>query len=592
MTYKVLKAHRRDIAIIVLATVPFYYSFFYQRNYIDEGFAITRNPDVMEHRWGDIWVHDFWGWTLTPDEDHWTSKSYRPLVTLSFALQAYFGHHLGFMRVVNCAIHTLNSVLVYTLINYDLLSALTFAWHPVHMENVVYLVGRADSLATTFLLLALPSIHKYTPQKNCVWITFCTVAAGLCKETGFTLPLLVAFGFIWRADYRRASGYIALFCVVCFLRSMYVGGSDVGFSYVDTPIRYQVQLYDRTLSYLMLHAKYMQLIVTPFQLSWDYSFDALPIVRTFEDLRLIGVVCTYLFLFTLALLATKRSWFPSWGVAWIVIPFVPASNLFFLVGTTVGERLLYPSTVGWAIVTSRIPKPIVLALLVWYGTRSAVRLADWRTPTTLFQADSVWDRSVKVLHQVGVVEREHGRHMEALAFFNRSLQAFDDNALTDFMIAQIQLDYGQCDEALARFHKINDGNGIGFGDHNHALLVTEFAFADVCTKHFEHAVGLFGTELEHTTNRPYLANAYAFALEAVGNKQEAIDVMQATIDKSPQHALTWINLGTLCFINSLHECFEQSYEMAAQVTSSEEEKLDLQKAVREKTPLQWIFFRG
>ena len=33
------------------------------------------------------------------------------------------------------------------------------------------------------------------------------------------------------------------------------------------------------------------------------------------------------------------------GVGLVVIPFVPASNLFFLVGTTVGERLLYPSTV-------------------------------------------------------------------------------------------------------------------------------------------------------------------------------------------------------------------------------------------------------
>ena len=32
------------------------------------------------------------------------------------------------------------------------------------------------------------------------------------------------------------------------------------------------------------------------------------------------------------------------------VPFVPMSNLFFLVGTTIGERLLYPLTVGWALV--------------------------------------------------------------------------------------------------------------------------------------------------------------------------------------------------------------------------------------------------
>ena len=34
----------------------------------------------------------------------------------------------------------------------------------------------------------------------------------------------------------------------------------------------------------------------------------------------------------------------------VEVPFIPMSNLFFLVGTTIGERLLYPLTVGWALV--------------------------------------------------------------------------------------------------------------------------------------------------------------------------------------------------------------------------------------------------
>ena len=33
----------------------------------------------------------------------------------------------------------------------------------------------------------------------------------------------------------------------------------------------------------------------------------------------------------------------------VKVPFVPMSNLFFLVGTTIGERLLYPLSVGWAL---------------------------------------------------------------------------------------------------------------------------------------------------------------------------------------------------------------------------------------------------
>ena len=42
------------------------------------------------------------------------------------------------------------------------------------------------------------------------------------------------------------------------------------------------------------------------------------------------------------------------AAAMVVVPFVPASNLFFLVGTTVGERLLYPCSVGSCLLIERL----------------------------------------------------------------------------------------------------------------------------------------------------------------------------------------------------------------------------------------------
>eukprot|EP00397_Hematodinium_sp_SG-2012_P013255 GEMP01013451.1.p1 GENE.GEMP01013451.1~~GEMP01013451.1.p1 ORF type:complete len:620 (+),score=101.19 GEMP01013451.1:183-2042(+) len=389
-------------AVIILATLPFYCCYNYTHSYVDENFAITRNQDVMQPRWADIWVNDFWGWTLTPDEDHWTSKSYRPFVTLSFALQVYIGHDLGMMRLGNCLVHTINSLLVYSLADYHLLASLAFAWHPVHVENIVYLVGRADSLATTFWLLAFTCIAVRSPTQitrnniaqrtphislwhrnfSFAWVALCTIAAGLSKEIGFTLPIIFAFRYLWTDNYGRATCYMVYFTLVAMIRSWFVGGSDVGFSYIDTPIRYQDSIVDRTLSYLMLHSTYAQLLVAPFHQSWDYSFDSLPIVRTFADLRLLGVVTAYLsiiMLFSLGSGVSRSGKRPSvllWAASWVVVPFLPMSNLVFLVGTTVGERLLYPLSVGWTLIVARLPRKIVAALVLWYAYRSAVRFYD------------------------------------------------------------------------------------------------------------------------------------------------------------------------------------------------------------------------
>merc|ERR1719362_2063095 len=130
---------------------------------------------------------------------------------------------------------------------------------------------------------------------------------------------------------------------------------EAGFGYIDTPVSYQEGWLTRTLSYLFQHAYYAKLLVLPWNQSWDYSYDALPMLHSLEDARMLLVLAAYHALFALMAygLSVNRRW-PTviLGVGLVVIPFVPASNLFFLVGTTVGERLLYPCTVGWVILVA------------------------------------------------------------------------------------------------------------------------------------------------------------------------------------------------------------------------------------------------
>ena len=73
--------------IVVGLTLPYYLCVGYTSWFVDEGFAIHRNPDARgETPVLEVLRHDFWGTSLTPPDGYVTHKSYRPLITLSYAL--------------------------------------------------------------------------------------------------------------------------------------------------------------------------------------------------------------------------------------------------------------------------------------------------------------------------------------------------------------------------------------------------------------------------------------------------------------------------------------------------------------------------
>ena len=133
----------------------------------DDAYAIVQNPDVYSSSpWFQVFWHDFWGFSLLSDKSH---KSYRPLTTLTFRLQmSYAGDRADsaakMMHSLNVFLHSLNSALLVFLfqtfgfrVGESMLGALLFACHPVHIEAVASLVGRAELLAALLSILSLLS---------------------------------------------------------------------------------------------------------------------------------------------------------------------------------------------------------------------------------------------------------------------------------------------------------------------------------------------------------------------------------------------------------------------------------------------------
>jgi len=581
----------------------------YSEWYIDELFAVLRNADARgESSLLQVFTNDFWGNPL--GVKHWTHKSYRPLSVLSYALQFKLvgkdanGEGLFRpqpLRVFNVCLHMANTMLVLLLLRrgfhlsrrWSCLGACFFASHPVHVENVIYLVGRADALATLGWLLAVivklevrnrkATVHRASVFSFCVFVLLSTVLAvmaGLCKESGLTLLVFLA-GFELMDPHHtlataacRALTLLTMFSVVAFFRFRVTQGTSAAFGFVDTPVQYHDSSQVRMWSYLFQHAFYGKLLVFPGNLSWDYSFDALPLMREgWRDHRALNVCTAYLALFAVAAwsLSGRGSRRVVLGIQSIIVPFVPASNLFFLVGVTIGERLLYPSTVGFTMAISTLghnlegcghnatakrahrksyvryfPTAAGLLLLAVYCLRCGVRVWQWRSSEALFAADAAaWPGSVKTRHQLGTVYHAQDRYDEALREYHASLVVLDDNALTDHCIAQIYIQTGQYSKALEQFQKITSGHLVGFFRFNLCMLYVDYGFALVASNRFEEAIPLLKQGLDFNLAVPHGLNALGYSYAHTLHLQEAQDTFAKGLEYDPENPIIWSNLGAL-----------------------------------------------
>jgi len=161
--------------------------------------------------------------TATMDEDAsgvwWTPKGllpfYRPIAILSFAVEYQiwgmnaFGFHL-----TNLLCHLLSTFLVWRLglrllkdDRWAVAAAAIFAFHPIHMEAVLWISGRFDLLVCVCVLGAALSYLNFRQAGGgrYRWGVLCLVlfAIGLgCKETALILPavLVLLECLRWRGD--------------------------------------------------------------------------------------------------------------------------------------------------------------------------------------------------------------------------------------------------------------------------------------------------------------------------------------------------------------------------------------------------------
>ncbi len=428
----------------------------------DDQLEIVRNTFIRSFRsLPDMFSTTVWAGSGTE------SHLYRPLTLVTYATN----YHISKLQpwsyhLVNILLHAGASVLVYQVGRLWRLSAaaaglggLLFALHPVHVEAVAAVFGRKDLLTAVFTLAMMLSHRTALARGGWRMLIPGLAYAGamLSKEVGVVGLLLVA-AQDWHLEgdprrlvrRRRVIGlyYAYLLTLLLYLlaRTSVVTGLGVpDTSFLDNPL-VAASPAARLGTAIVVIGRGLALLAAPLTLSPDYSYDAIPLVRSALDWRLLATLGVLgLTGWSLTIRRVRRSVVPL-GLLWYGIALFPASNLLVLVGTVFGERLLYLPSVAFCLLAgaglrwlSRRHRPLAVvgtSVLLAAGCVQTVRYTGaWRDDISLFEwAVTAVPRSTKAHHKLGEELLRDGRLGEALRSLNRALAIAPEN---EFAVATL-----------------------------------------------------------------------------------------------------------------------------------------------------------
>lgn len=518
---------------------------------LDDDYILRNNPLV--HGLGNVGTllwSPYW-----PGSD----EMYRPVTLLTFAVEwALFGDAPAVFHATNVVLHAAASALVAWLVlrlgggrAAALGAGLVFACHPVHVEAVANLVGRAEVLAT---LGVLGACHVYLGAGRMGAGRMAALAALYllalwAKETAVTLPalLLVLDALRPREGQAPAGGLLrrnaSILGVLAGVLVGYVALRLAVLGWVETdpaPYLRGLSTADRLATAVRLWPEYLRLMFWPVDLSAEWGPDALRPATWGEPLVWIGLLLGAA-LGAVAWMSWKSDRWIGAGVLWFVIAVLPVSQAVVPVGFLLAERTLYLPSVALAFL---IPPAVAAlrkypaqlsqslatagAIVLLLGLRTWTRTPTWESTNTVFEQMVRDHPNLWIVHwQAGELLVRGGRAEEAVAWYERAGQKVNFyHPGINVAYASILLDLGHLDpaEALLRRTLSIKPRLPAVRMHLGSVLVQRGRFREALAVLSPDSV-----EGADAGMRARLAHRRALAYDGLGQADSALAVRQASL---------------------------------------------------------------
>ena len=461
----------------------------------DDLYIVQRDPRITDVKlWPKFWTKDYF--------NGGADNLYRPLVSMTYALQAKLigndDRHAWTYHLFNWLLHAAVCAAVAELArritndaNVALLAGILFAAHPVHVEAVANIVGRAELMCALgtigALILFIPPLT--IARSFAIW--GCFLLALLSKEQGMLVPLLLLAAVPLRRhvpvaasaealpeqpsiDYFNPSRHqrdrapaMTLILLLLWTLAAYILFREriLKFwwdrSFLDYTINPLVRthgLLDGTLMPYVLLGRYVALLVAPIHLSIDWGGNLIGSRVRFNDPYLyIGLIVGNAWAIACVVAIAKKRWTVAFCLFAAAALLGMVLNAFTIIGTIFAERLLYiPSAfllIVAAIALSKLrPRalvPVMVVIVTLMSLRTVSYASEWNDRLRLYAYETaIFPQSNRLQILLGEELDRRGHSEEGLAALSIA-RDLDPDYYRAWMLSAIVAEHaGRLAEAL------------------------------------------------------------------------------------------------------------------------------------------------
>lgn len=516
-------------------------------------------------------------------------EEYRPIGVVTFVLDYClwklkpFGYHL-----TNLLLHILNVILIYLVIlrlvnrnkeergltGLPFLAALLFATHPIHTESIAWIKNRFDLLSLLFLLLSLLFFIRYISQKEGRGIIiyyiisiFSFILALLSKETAVVLPFVLSLYvicFLGKKVYKKALvgilpffGFMSIY-IIFKLKDL--------INLVSGEIMHNISVYQNILIVIKTIGYYIRLLVFPIDLNAEHF---LGVPKSFFEPAVILSLVLLLILTAIVIKTFRYSKMLSFGIMWILLTLIPASNIIFLAGRPIAEQRLYTSSLGFCIILAmgiralpslgsrfihrnmlrRSAVFLTLCILIFYSTVTIRRNFDWKDPATFWtKTVKSSQNSARAYNNLGTAYYNTGRYQDAIASYEKAIDIDPKFATACNNLGAAYRNIGDDDKAISAFKKAVELNP-DYAEAYSNLGVALYAKSGLS----EEVLMDLRRAIELNPNYAEAYNNLAGVLQAEFGRISQVEVLyKRAIELNPNYAEAYYNLGLFCDSSGLY----------------------------------------
>jgi tetratricopeptide (TPR) repeat protein len=550
------------------------------------------------------------------------NRYYRPLSLISFALEKQFwGNRPGFSHIVNVLIYIgLCCALFHLLLVIRLaaplagITTLIFSAHPIHTEAVANIKGRDELLSFALGLLSLyflatylgVSVKEKQPMLSASpggerkpWrlmafgVSF--LLALLSKEQSFTFLLIFPCTALFFCEKQKAR-LLKLGFVLGLVLAVY-GIWRVSFLGLPPSLRtdsllndyyLQATFAEKIATQTKVLGFYCRLLIMPYPLSWDYSWNAIP-YSTFSDPQFAISLFLYLTLFGLGVWRywqgkseTNRQnahsfYLVSWSILFYFASLSIISNFFINIGGYVGERFLFQASLGFLLLLSllfsrffstlgsRLPQFAlnigVTAFIALLALGSMFRVQNWKNNVTLFLCDvaavpasakanaAAGGALITLANQAVNKQDKMERLRQAQTYLQKAIEVYPTYVYPILDLSRVHLQSGDtatAEKLWYRAHKIAPQDEVVL-DRGKELAVAHQNKANLLLNHPELYLQEIEKVLSFYASDPEIWYNAAQMYSAVGKEDKAVSYLQNAIALNPMQERYHYAIGVIYY---------------------------------------------